>query len=223
MVGDPLCSNPSDNVFQVLEYTLFQPGLFLDYLAYPFKTASYVTPLSTFFDFQNRRAIVVEGHEEAVMTLTTVRDIAGIVARAVEYEGGWPKVGGIRGNRVTVSRILEIGRQLRGNYGIRLGARRQGEVLTGLSGNSFSVERVALGDLEAGRLNTSWLLSAQHPTSHGGDPTEIAAVLKTVLVSTLLSSAKGAWDVSEAWNVLLPDYHFADIEGFLSTVWEGKA
>lgn len=93
---------------------MFQPGLFLDYLASPHKTAKYVTPLDTFIDFQNRRAIVVEGNEEAVMTLTTVQDIAGVVTRAVEVDSEWPKIGGIRGNRVTISQILKIGEKVRG-------------------------------------------------------------------------------------------------------------
>lgn len=66
------------------------------------------------FDFQNRRAIVVEGHEEAVLTLTTVQDLARIVAEAVEYEGVWPVHGGIQGNRLTASEILSIGERVRG-------------------------------------------------------------------------------------------------------------
>ena len=93
---------------------MFQPGLFLDYLASPHKTAKHVTPLDTFIDFQNRRAIIVDGHDDAIMTLTTVQDIAGMVARAVDFAGEWPKVGGIRGNRVTVAQILEIGERVRG-------------------------------------------------------------------------------------------------------------
>jgi hypothetical protein len=64
-------------------------------------------------DFQNRRAIVVEGHD-AIMTLTTVQDLAEVVARAVEYDGEWPMIGGISGNRVPFSRILEIGEKVRG-------------------------------------------------------------------------------------------------------------
>jgi hypothetical protein len=93
---------------------LFQPGLFLDYLASPFKTAKYVTPLDTFIDFQNRRAIVVEGYEDAVMTLTAAQDIAGVVARSVELDSEWPKIGGIKGNSVTISEILKIGESVRG-------------------------------------------------------------------------------------------------------------
>lgn len=64
-------------------------------------------------DFQNRRAIVVDGHD-SIMTFTTVQDLAAVVARAVEYEGEWPVNGGICGNKVTVSQILEIGEKVRG-------------------------------------------------------------------------------------------------------------
>jgi hypothetical protein len=97
-----------------LEYTLFQPGLLPDYLAYPYKTSKHVDPPQTVFDFENKRAIVVDGREDAIMTLTTVADVATIVAQAVDYEGSWPTTGGIRGNRVTFSQILEIGQKVRG-------------------------------------------------------------------------------------------------------------
>ena len=67
------------------------------------------------FDFQNRRAIIVEGHGDAIMTFTTAADLAAVVARAVDYnDGEWPEVSGIRANRVTVSQVIEIGEKLRG-------------------------------------------------------------------------------------------------------------
>ncbi len=47
-------------------------------------------------------------------------------------------------------------------------------------------------------------------------------MLKTVLIGMLLSSAKGAWDVSDEFNRLLPDYKFTQAEDFLTQVWEGK-
>lgn len=101
---------------KVLEYILFQPGLFLDYLASPYKTAEHVEPLDSIFDYQNCRAILVDGHEDAIMTLTTVADLAGVVARAIDHEGKWPEIGGIRGNRVTVSQVVEIGEKIRGEF-----------------------------------------------------------------------------------------------------------
>ena len=85
----------------------------MDYLATPYKTAKYLTPLNTMIDFQNCRAIVVDSHD-AIMTLTMVQDLAAVVARAVDLDSEWPVIGGIRGNRVAISEILEIGEKVRG-------------------------------------------------------------------------------------------------------------
>lgn len=182
----------------ILEYTLFQPGLLLDYLAYPYKTAKHVDPLQTVFDFQNKRAILVDGHEGAIMTLTTVADLAAIVARAIDYEGTWPRDGGIRGNRVTFSQLLEIGQRVRGD---------------------FSVDKVKVEDLEAGNLKTSWNIEAVHQAVSNDQAT---ALLKAVTIGILLSSSKAAWDVSDEMNRLFPNYEFTRIENFLAKVWEGK-
>ncbi|KAI0905083.1 hypothetical protein F4823DRAFT_628092 [Ustulina deusta] len=177
-----------------IEYTLFQPGLFLDYLAFPHKTSKHVDPLQTVFDFENRRALVVDGHEDAIMTLTTVADAAAVIARAVSYDGKWPTTGGIRGNRVSISQILEIGRP-------------------------FAIEKVKAEDLEAGELKTSWSLEAVHQAV---PDSQAQALLKAVCIGTLLSSSKGAWDTSDEMNQLFPDYEFTLIEDFLSKVWGEK-
>ncbi|KAI9831455.1 MAG: hypothetical protein M1819_005054 [Sarea resinae] len=183
---------------KVLEYTLFQPGLFLNYLAAPYKTARYLEPLNTMIDFQNRRAIVVDGRD-SIMTYTTVQDLAAAVARAVDLKCEWPVIGGIRGNRLPISRILEIGEKVRGR--------------------PFTVDKVKLEDLENGILTASWTLEASHPSVSGD---QVEKMLKSVLIGTLISSAKGAWDVSDEINKLLPDYKFTQIEDFLTKVWEGK-
>ncbi|OAX81234.1 hypothetical protein ACJ72_04425 [Emergomyces africanus] len=182
-----------------LEYTLFQPGLFLDYLAFPYKTARYLDPLQSVFDFENRRAIVVDGHEDAIMTLTTVADFAAVVARAVDYEGKWPIVGGIRGNRVPVSQLLEIGRRVRGR--------------------PFTVDKVKIDDLNAGCLNTTWNLE----TVHQAVSKDVAlALLKAVSIGILLSSSKGAWDSSDELNQLFLEYEFTSVEHFLQMCWKDK-
>jgi hypothetical protein len=64
-------------------------------------------------DFQNRRAIIVDGHD-ATMTFTTVQDLAAVVARVVELDEEWPVIGGIRGNQVAMSQLLKIGEKIRG-------------------------------------------------------------------------------------------------------------
>ncbi|KAI0813257.1 hypothetical protein GGR55DRAFT_565964 [Xylaria sp. FL0064] len=180
----------------VIEYTLFQPGLFLDYLAFPHKTSKYVDPLQTVFDFKNRRALVVDGREDAMMTLTTVADTAAVIARAVSYHGIWPTTGGIRGNRVSISQILEIGNRVRGR--------------------PFALEKVKAEDLEAGELKASWSLEAVHQAVPDD---QAQALLKAVCIGTLLSSSKGAWDSSDEMNQLFPEYPFTPIENFLTKVW----
>ncbi len=87
----------------------------MEYLATPYKTAKHLEPLGTMIDFQNRRAIVVEGYD-AIMTYTTVHDVAAIVARAVDLDVEWPVVGGISGNRVPISALLKIGENFRGMF-----------------------------------------------------------------------------------------------------------
>lgn len=72
-------------------------------------------PLSTMIDFQHRRAIVVDGHDP-MMTYTTVQDLAAVVARAVDLDGEWPIIGGIRGNRLPASEILKIGERVQGEH-----------------------------------------------------------------------------------------------------------
>lgn len=97
--------------------------MFLDYLAFPYKTAKHVDPLRSVFDYQSCRAIMVDGHEDAIMTLTTAADVAAVVARAVELEDEWPEISGIRGNRVTFSQVVEIGEKIRGALLPRLNLR----------------------------------------------------------------------------------------------------
>lgn len=88
-----------------------------------------------------------------------------------------------------------------------------------ITGHPFTIDKVKLEDLENGILTASWTLEASHP-SVAGD--QVEQMLKTVLIGTLISSTKDAWDVSEEINKLLPDFKFTRIEDFLSEVWEGK-
>ncbi|KAI8946930.1 NAD(P)-binding protein [Xylaria longipes] len=163
------------------------------------KTSKYVDPLQTVFDFKNRRALVVDGYEDVTMTFTTVADAAEVVARAVDYDGKWPTTGGIRGNRVSISQLLEIGSRVRGR--------------------PFAVEKVKVEDLEAGDLKASWGLEAVHQAVPND---QAQALLKMVCIGTLLSSSKGAWDSSDEMNQLFPEYKFTPIEEFLSKVWDGE-
>ncbi|KAH7111903.1 hypothetical protein B0J13DRAFT_659448 [Dactylonectria estremocensis] len=183
---------------KVLEYTLFQQGIFLNYFASPFKTAKHLTPLNLFIDLQNRRAILLKGHEEDSLTLTTVQDLARVVSRAVEYEEEWPVIGGITGNKVTIGQLLALGEKLRGK--------------------PLETEKVHLEDIEAGVIKTSWVPQFRHPSI---PQDQIDATSKHALIALLLSISKGGWITSDEWNRLLPDCKFTAIEEFLSDVWSG--
>lgn len=101
---------------KVLEYCLFQLGYFTNYLARPTETATHVKTIDMPFDFENKRMLIAEGSEDAYTTWTTVRDLQEVVCRAVEYEGVWPVVGGIRGSRITMGELVKLGEKVRGMY-----------------------------------------------------------------------------------------------------------
>lgn len=61
---------------------------------------------------------------EDSMTATSVEDIANVVALAVEYEGEWPVVGGIRGSSLTLTELLRIGESIQGKQRVH-GSRPQ--------------------------------------------------------------------------------------------------
>jgi hypothetical protein len=91
------------------------------------------------------------------------------------------------------------------------------------------VDRLEKADVEAGVMKSSWLPSFNHPgveedmKSAVGDESTREAVSTFVATQILLSIARGAWDVSDEWNQLLPGIKLTGIEGFLRNFWEGKA
>jgi hypothetical protein len=99
---------------KVLEYTLFQPGLFVNYLTRPHKSSNHVHLMEIPFDFENRRALVLDGGDNDRMTLTTVHDLAHVVAKAIDFEGEWPVIGGIRGTDISIGQLMSLGEKIRG-------------------------------------------------------------------------------------------------------------
>ncbi|OJI82976.1 hypothetical protein ASPTUDRAFT_31008 [Aspergillus tubingensis CBS 134.48] len=186
---------------KVLEYTLFQPGVFVNYLTHPHQSARHLPSIATPFDFAKRRMILVDGDDGTRITLTAVQDIARVVARAVEYEGEWPVVGGIQGSNISIGEFIALGERARG-------------------GLPFTIERVKAEDLEAGTWETSWTPTVEHPSI----PPEQAAVASKYMTSRILLAVNaGSYAVSDEWNSLLPDFEFTPVEKFLTEAWKGKA
>ncbi|KAK6332987.1 hypothetical protein TWF718_010813 [Orbilia javanica] len=185
---------------QVLEYSLFQPGLFTNYFAAPHQTAKHVFAFPLQIDFENRRAIIIEGGEDAPINLVTVEDFANIVALAIGYEGAWPLVGGIKGDEVTVGQLIAIGEKIRGG--------------------PFAVEKLKVEDLKAGVVKSTWIPKVSHPSLSAD---EIESLSQGFTSGILLALSDGAYRVNDAWNRILPDYKITQAEEFLAGVWHDKA
>jgi hypothetical protein len=68
------------------------------------------------FDFNNRRVISIDGGDDSALTLTTVQDVANVVAKAIDYEGEWPVIGGIRGTTISTKKLIALGEKIRGTF-----------------------------------------------------------------------------------------------------------
>ncbi|KAK6353702.1 hypothetical protein TWF696_005663 [Orbilia brochopaga] len=184
---------------KVLEYCLFQPGMFVNYYTAPHKTSNHVHPFQSQIDFDNCRAIVLKGGENCRMSLITVRDFCNIVARAIDYEGLWPVVGGIKGDELTVRQLIAIGEKVRGR--------------------SFVIEEVEAEDLKVGVVTATWLPKVDHPAI----PAEqVDALAANFVCGVLLGISAGAFSVSDEWNGLLSDYEMTRAEDFLADAWRDK-
>lgn len=66
------------------------------------------------FDFNKRRAILVEGSEKSKISFITVQDVVNVIVRMIEYEGEWPVDGGVVGSSITLGDLIALGEKLRG-------------------------------------------------------------------------------------------------------------
>lgn len=87
--------------------------MFEEYFTHPYKSAKHLVAFELHIDFNKRRAITLEGGDDNRITLTTTRDLANVVARAVEYEGEWPLIGGIKGTDFTIGQLIALGEKIR--------------------------------------------------------------------------------------------------------------
>ncbi|EME84801.1 uncharacterized protein MYCFIDRAFT_41377 [Pseudocercospora fijiensis CIRAD86] len=185
---------------KVLEFSLFQPGWFTDYFAYPMQSAKSFRSFPVCISFEHCRAFYAEGSESARITLTTVSDFAKIVAQAVGYEEGpWPEIGGIKGTEMTVKEFLDVGERVRGR--------------------KFTIEKLKRSDLENHNVFCSWIPEVEHNKGIGDCEKNLADKLNA---SVLLSIADEDLNVGDEWNRILPGYEFVDAENFLNEIWNGK-
>ncbi|KAF5530025.1 2'-hydroxyisoflavone reductase [Fusarium phyllophilum] len=170
-------------------------GLFTNYMTYPYKSSKHVNLFETPVNFHGRRALLIDDGE-AVITLTSAQDAAKVTALAVEYEGEWPVVSGVKGTDITMNELVALGEKIRGQ--------------------KFKVEYLKSEDLEAGIVKASWLPLPEHPSI----PAEMREKIAADMIKCFLLGIKhGALKVSDEWNKLVPEYKFTQPEEFLTKAW----
>ncbi|KAG4431401.1 hypothetical protein IFR05_013112 [Cadophora sp. M221] len=159
---------------QVIEYTLFQPGFISDYIAPPNTSSKHITPLEIPLDLPNRRAIILEGIDPRI-TLTSVKDVAEVVVRAVDYEGEWPLVSGIAGTTLRTSEFIKLGEKVRG-------------------GNPWPVTTLKEADIRAGDIKSSWIPIMR---ANRLKEEQIEYFSKMVLTGFLLCGKHESWKIAQ--------------------------
>ncbi|KAH7029800.1 uncharacterized protein B0I36DRAFT_135365 [Microdochium trichocladiopsis] len=181
---------------KVIEYCLFQPGIFLEFLSWPHRANKHIAPLPGHMLIEEHRIIAMEGHMDDEFSLTSVEDIAAVVAGALDYKGEWPVYGGISGQRLTYHDVQRIGEKVRGK--------------------SFQIDLVKKEDLEANVIKVDGLRTLEIraiPKDQWESFTKIA------IIGTLLSIHKGGWNVPGTWNELLPELKFVQLEELAQRLW----
>ncbi|KAK0114054.1 hypothetical protein ONS96_014901 [Cadophora gregata f. sp. sojae] len=205
---------------KVIEYTLFQPGFITDYIAPSNTSSKHISPLEIALDVPNRRAIILEGIDPRI-TLTSVKDVSEVVARAVEYEGEWPVVGGMVGTTMRTSEFIALGEKIRGVYSIFLLFLTSLIQMVTLADNSkggkpWPITTLKEADVRAGDIKSDWIPAMK---VKGLAPEQIEFFSKMVLAGFLLCGKHESWMVSDEWNRLLKDYEFESVEHFLERTW----
>ncbi|PYH98083.1 hypothetical protein BO71DRAFT_447454 [Aspergillus ellipticus CBS 707.79] len=182
-----------------LEYTVFQPGLFLDYFTYSMQSTKHLKITQHYNDFDLRQAILVDDGEQPV-TFTLIDDPAQVVAEAIDYEGVWPTGRGVAGWQTTSAEVVRIGERLRGG--------------------KFTVHRVHQVDLDAGNFTSPWCPHFAHPSN---PEDQIPVLSRKINLEALKDLAGGEWVVTEEWNSLVLAFSCTDPVEFLAKWWEGRS
>lgn len=92
----------------------------MEYGAFPRQLTKHVPPMPTIWQINELRVVAVKGHENEPVTLTSVSDIAAVVRRAIEYDGEWPEIGGIRGANISPQQLKEVIERVQGQHKISI-------------------------------------------------------------------------------------------------------
>ncbi|KAE9567258.1 hypothetical protein CGMCC3_g16563 [Colletotrichum fructicola] len=182
---------------KILEFCLFQPGLFMNYLSFPHPSTVRHALYNSMFDVENRRALVPEKGDYR-LTMTTIQDLGRVVDAALAYESAWPEVGGISGSSIACSEIIRVAESIRGKF----------EIIT-----------IPQSTLEAGKLGVAWDAQLEQP-SHLKIDQDWESFTHSFIAEIIRGACDGAWLVSDDWNQLLPHLELTTVEEFLTDIWK---
>ncbi|CAF3709153.1 unnamed protein product [Rotaria sordida] len=95
-----------------IEFTVFMPGLFMDYFASPQRASSSLPPDIVGIDFNKCKANIVGTGDEPLCT-TRADDVGKFVAAALDLDK-WDEKMGIVGSRTTWNQLIKLGEKIRG-------------------------------------------------------------------------------------------------------------
>ncbi len=122
----------------VLEFCLFQTGVFMNYLVYPHVTAKTLFITCIGIDVKEGQAVMVE-EGEGYRVYTTIQDVAKVVAAAIDYEGTWPEIGGMVGSRIKPKDLIKLVEKNAGTFSRAQSAPQSFDVSTA---NAFNLQAV---------------------------------------------------------------------------------
>ena len=95
-----------------LEYTIFENGIFMNYLASGTEGVGHLYPLKFMFDVENCK-VTLPGDGSAYAVYTRGEDVGRFVAASLDLER-WPEFSQMRGDRKRLSEILRLAEEVRG-------------------------------------------------------------------------------------------------------------
>ena len=83
----------------------------MNYLAYPNRTAKYLYNSGMFHCPGEGHSLIVDDGEYWE-TWTTIQDVAKVVARAIDFEGRWPEIGGVVGTKIKPKDLIKLAEEV---------------------------------------------------------------------------------------------------------------
>ena len=97
-----------------LEYTIYENGIFMNYLANGTPGLGYVYPMNFQIDVENCTA-TLPGDGSAYVVYTRAEDIGKFVAASISLEK-WPELSQMRGDRMKFNEVLQLLEEARGAF-----------------------------------------------------------------------------------------------------------